>query len=343
MYEENEKTMNLAELKTFADQGARWIVENQREDGLLPSRQLIVESCYKGIWALTVSGYAHAASRLADAVKFWIDEHGDIPQPRQKPDFFTTHYLYGNTYNTIGAQVLGRFDVSSQLFGFIQSRQDEATGGFYSQGPQYDGELCMDTVSTSIAGLTCLYMNDVDRARRAGDFLAHVMEAQPELDRAFYTTWKVSGAFRTDWSEQEPHVRIDISDAEQDWYFIGIAVMFLPHLYEATGQESYLHLGQRYLDYIDQACCEGALTDFSSGKSGVGAAHLCRLTGKPRYREIATNIAKFILDHQHESGCWLEEPTKSDCSPTEVECSDMDMTAEYVLWLHQICRHLKAA
>jgi hypothetical protein len=294
---------------------------------------------------LTLLGYTPEAMRLADRVLSWVNEAGDIAEPREEPAFFETHYLYANTYLAIGAQVLGRFDLGRRLYGFIRSRQNETTGGFLSQGPAFEGTPCIDTVSTCISGLAALYHGDVETARRAAGFLEDLFAVQPELDRAFYPTVSTDGTLITpaaeEITEDTAHRRIDIHDAEQEWYFLGLATVFLPHLYEATGDPDHLALARRYLDYLDQACCPGAFTDFSSGKSGVGAAHLYRLTENPRYREIALAVADFILDLQTPWGCWLESPQEDQAPPQDLVWSDMDMTAEYVLWLQQIRRHLE--
>jgi len=334
--------MSLHDLREASVRGARWIVEHQQEDGFFPSRTRVVESCYKGIWALNTLGYTTEASRLCRVVKTWIAADGDIPQPREEEAFLTTHYLYANTYLTIGAQTLGRFDVSQPLFRFIVTRQEPAWGGFISQGPLFQEAPCMDTVSTSISGLTALYMGDIEVAVKSAQFLQHVFDHQPNSKKMFYSTVDLDGRIVTEWTGEQTHRGIDINDPEQDWYFIGIATMFLPALFEATGDSSYLRLARSYLDYLDQVCCPGAFMDLSSGKSGVGAAYLYRLTEEPRYKEIALAVADFIIGLQTPFGCWQESPQKDAPPPTDLTWSDMDMTAEYVLWLDQIHRHLSA-
>lgn len=336
------ESISLDDLRAASARGARWIVRHQRPDGFLPSRTRVVESCYKGLWALNSTGYTAEAAALARVVKEWLTPDGDIPQPREEEAFFTTHYLYANTYLAIGAQTLGRFDISQPLIGFIATRQHPALGGFISQGPGREGEVCLDTVSTSISGLAALYLGRIDVATRAAQFLRHAMEQQPDPERMFYSTTDTEGRIVTEWEGEQTHRGIDVNDPEQDWYFIGIATMFLPALFEATGDGAHLELARRYLDYLDKGCCPGAFTDFSSGKSGVGAAYLYRLTGEERYREIALAVGRFIVELQTPFGCWQESPQADGPSPTELVWSDMDMTAEYVLWLDQIHRHLSA-
>jgi|SRR5262245_12522974 len=334
--------MDLEDIRAASARGARWIVDHQGPDGFFPSRTRVVESCYKGLWALNTTGYTAEASALATVISGWKALNGDIPLPREEPAFFTTHYLYANTYLAIGAQTLGRFDLSQPLFRFICSRQHPTLGGFISQGPEIPEPHSLDTVSTSISGLTALYLGNLEVARRAAGFLQLILDHQPQTTEFFYSTTDLNGQLITEWDEDQPHRRIAIQDPEQDWYFIGIATMFLPALFEATGADSYLRLARRYLDYLDQVCCPGAFTDFSSGKSGVGAAYLYRLTGERRYREIALAVAEFIVNLQTPCGCWQESPQTNAAPPGALSWSDMDMTAEYVLWLDQIQRHLHA-
>lgn len=333
--------MDLENVRAASARGARWIIQHQSPDGFLPSRLKVVESCYKGLWALGTTGYTAEAAALAGVISKWIAPNGDIPLPREESAFFTTHYLYANTYVAIGAQTLGRFDLSQPLFRFICSRQHPTLGGFISQGPDVPEPHSLDTVSTSISGLTALYLGNLEVARRAAGFLQLILDRQPQLTEFFYSTMDLDGRLITEWDKDQPHRRIEIGDPEQDWYFIGIATMFLPALFEATGEDSYLLLARRYLDYLDQLCCPGAFTDLSSGKSGVGAAYLYRLTGEHRYREIALAIAEFIVNLQTSFGCWQESPETDAGPPNTLSWSDMDMTAEYVLWLDQMYRHLR--
>lgn len=323
-----------------AHRAAQWVTAHQRTDGTLPARPMVVESCYKGLWALVRAGYPDRAMALADRVAEWVAADGDVPQPRSDEAFLTTHYLYANAYLALGAHVLGRFDLSRSLYGFVRSRQTDC-GGFLSQGPGYDDDPSLDTVSTSIAGLTAIYLGDVETGVRAARFIGEVWERQPEPEKTFYSTTTPAGELVTAGSADEPHRAIDVRDPEQDWYFIGIATVFLPALHEATGDPRYLDLARELLDYLGEACSPGAFTDASSGKSGVGAAHVYRLTGEQRYRDIATRVAQFLIDFQDPSGCWREEPDGN--APSELAWSDMDMTVEYVLWLGLIAQHLSVA
>jgi hypothetical protein len=91
------------------------------------------------------------------------------------------------------------------------------------------------------------------------------------------------------------------------------------------------------MDFLRDSCHEDAFVDPSCGKAGVAAAMLYRLTGDQRYRDLAVRVGTLLVDRQTTSGYWA-----SDGRPgrTELVWSDLDMTAEYVLWLDLLHRNL---
>lgn len=314
-----------------------WLLQHSAEDGFLPTTERIVESCYKGIWSLYENGASLEASRVADFVKQWMDQSGDIPEPRRDVAFLTEHYLYANTYLAIGAHLLGRFDLSLDLYRFIRTRQHNS-GGFLSHQVAFSGEQYMDSVSTAIAGITALFLGDVNVATGAAEFLRNLILKQPSPEERFYTTLSVNGYFLEPDSQDNSHRAIQVREEEQDWYFIGINVVFLTLLYLGTREHQHLALAERLMKYMDDMCHEEVFASYSSGKAGVGASLLYSLTGKQRYFEIATSIAEFIKKKQHPAGFWQEED--NSFSVSLLSASDLDMTLEYALWLRLISRFL---
>lgn len=325
-------------MNTARERAVSWLTGRQVPDGSIPSRPTVVEASYKVPWALQRAGRPAAAAAALDAVARLIDDAGDVSAPREDEEFNRTHYLYANGYLTIGALVLGRFDISRRLFAFVRGRQ-RPVGGFTSQGPSRPEPTSLDTVSTCISGLAALYAGDLPTALAAGRFVEHVWRRQPHRDRVFYPVTTPDGELLTEPFDDGPFVTVRVTEPEQDWYFIGIAIVFLPYLYAATGERRHLELGCSMLDYLDADCNPDAFTDPSSGKSAVGGALLHRLTGNARYREIAQEIAQGLILRQCPSGAWRENPAEDD-GPEDPVWSDLDMTAEYVLWLSLIEQQL---
>ncbi|MFD9477524.1 MULTISPECIES: hypothetical protein [Streptomyces] len=314
--------------------GAEWIADRQRPNGALPSKTDVIESCYKGMWALHMSGRTREAWQLADHVESLLQPNGDIPVPREEQYFLDVHYLYANGYLAIGAHQLGRFGLSDRLMGFIRTMQNPIHGGFRSHGPQVEGDQRCDSVSTSIAGLAALYTGQREVAVPASLFLAKMFERQPDRDNVFYVTADVEGRLLTAGDARA----LKVTEPEQDWYFLGLPALFFAQLYEVTGDEAHLALARSYMDYMDKSCDPDVFVDSSAGKAGVAAAVLHRLTGQPRYLEIATQVGDLFVSRQDKAGFWTEESL--DEEPSELAWSDLDMTAEYVVWLDLIARNL---
>jgi hypothetical protein len=332
--------MNQDRLYEASARGARWLAEHRDGDGFLSSTEVCLDACYKALWALGLHGHAPAARALGRIVASWLDDDGDVPAPR-RPDSLERHYLYPNAYLVIGARANGLDELARTLYRFVRTRRHPQLGGFYTEPPGHGAPLSMDTASTAIAGLAALSLGDAATAAGAADFLRSALEGQPEPGVAFYTAVSSGGEVVTAGPPERRALRIGLGETGQAWYFIGLATLFLPALHEVTGDAAHLELARRYLDlYLD--CGEDAITDASSGKCGVGAAHIYRLTAEPRCREVALTVAEGIAGRQDCAGCWRWD--RSDPVPPDaLDPADLDLTAEYVIWLHQISSHLAAA
>ncbi|NIM24771.1 MAG: hypothetical protein GTO43_11025, partial [Armatimonadetes bacterium] len=86
------------------------------------------------------------------------------------------------------------YDAPSRGIDFVRRFQSPELGGFFSRFDVSSGRVetrSLDSSSTSSAGLALLACGCVKEATRAGDFLLRLIEAQPEPERHFYTSWDV--------------------------------------------------------------------------------------------------------------------------------------------------------
>ncbi|MFJ5677994.1 hypothetical protein [Streptomyces sp. NPDC093097] len=327
--------------KAASSLGADHLAATQRPDGALPSSRDVIESSYKGIWALQCAGKTIEAARLASYVRSHLGTDGDVPSPRQEPYFLDIHYLYANGYLAIGAHLLGRFDLSDRLMSFIASLQNPQHGGFPSTGPRPGDGRC-DTVSTSISGIAALFHRREAVALAAADFLTRVWESQPNRASVFSSTMSPEGQLLTG---NDAH-QLNVQEAGQDWWFLGAPALFLATLYEKTSDERHLALAQELMDYMMLSCHQDVALHPSCGKLAVSAAKLYRLTSEYRYAELAVNVADLIVCNQDPSGVWTRDlwfhGTERN-STTELLWSDLDMSLEYVLWLDLVARELTSA
>jgi hypothetical protein len=324
--------MVVQDVTEQAQKGSEWLVQNQNPDGgwsELPEAK--VNGFYKAPWALMEMGQPAAANRSLNFIKrLFLTGEGDI-LPRNP----SVHYLYCNAYVIIGASLAGRYDISIPTCRFLLSQQNEDNGGFNSQ-------LCMpgvkspsDTMSAGAAGIACLAAGQLGAARRAGDYLAHIIAMQPAPKDRFFTTITAEGRLHTDITDKngDSFFRVVETDkADQCWYAVGLPFAFLVQLTEATNENRYRDVARWYFDF--QSSCVDPWEGYSSGKAGWGCAMLYRITGEKTYREIALHIAEKIISRQKPNGSW-----SASAKPTEAE---MDLTAEFTLWLSLISTNVLA-
>ncbi|WP_162889895.1 hypothetical protein [Streptomyces olivoreticuli] len=327
--------------KAASSRAADRLAQSQRPDGSLPSSREVIESSYKGIWALQCAGKTTEAARLATYVRSHLAADGDVPSPRQEPYFLDIHYLYANGYLAIGTHLLGQFDLSERFMSFIATMQNPAHGGFRSVGPRASDGHC-DTVSTSISGLAALFHGKQDVALAAADFIADLWNCQPGRTSVFYTSATAEGELLTTYDAHH----LNVQKPGQDWWFLGAPAVFLTALYEKTGDTRHLALAHDLMTYMVQSCNPDALLHPSCGKVGLSAAMLFRLTGECHYAELAVQIADLIVHNQDPQGVWTRDKwfhgTDWD-STTDLIWYDLDMSLEYVLWLDLIARELASA
>lgn len=322
--------MVIQEIMEHAQRGSQWLVENQNPDGSwlgLPDAK--VNGFYKAPWAFMEMGQPAAANRALTHIKrlFFTGEGDFLPRD---PSF---HYLYCNAFLIIGASLAGRYDVAIPACRFLLSQQDENHGGFNSQLSVPGRKGASDTMSAGAAGVACLAAGRIDQARLTGDYLANIIAMQPAPKDHFFTTVKPDGHLYTDIKNDEAFFRvIDTKKPHQCWYAVGLPFAFLVHLAEATNESRYHELARWYFDF--QSRCVDPWEGYSSGKAGWGCAMLYRVTGEKTYREIALHIAEKIISRQKANGSWAASDR-----PTEAE---MDVTAEFTLWLSLISTNVLA-
>lgn len=321
--------------------GSRWIVDNQQLDGSWIGLETShIDAYYKGSWALSLTGNAANAGRQLNYVQqHFLQSDGDF-LPRGDDYHVDVMYLYSNAYFIAGSMSAGRFDVAVPAVRFLLTQQSQMHGGFYSRRVRPGETDVCDTVSTSAGGVAALVAGQLDAARRAAEHLHQVMQMQPAPNDVFYTTVDGHGELITD--EDARYRVIDTRVANQMWFAVGLPFAFAVKMWEATGEARYRDLAQTYFEFQER--CVDPWDGSSSGKAGWGCAMLFRMTGLPKYREIALHIAGQIASSQDPDGSWLSFRAEGYGSGDRIPLSDsnLDVTQEYVLWLALIASNLLA-
>ena len=319
--------------------GVAWLLGEQRSDGSFSAPDEGVDSFYKIPYAFGVTGQAPAAQRLLDWVaRYCFTAEGDLCSPARKSqgDFHREFYTYANSWLVIGCQRLGRFDLAYRGLRFILRFQDPHTGGFFAE-PDFltAGRGCQDIVCASQGGLACLYLGQLEAARRAGEFLLELLWLQPEPERRLYATLDPAEGLITRYPEDKALRHLVDAASPAQWYFYpGIAMGFLGQLYRATGERRYLEAAARYFAFTTR--CQGDVYRTPpSGKIGWGASVLYAITGEPHYRQATEEVGDYLMGSQQPGG-WWQSPT---LDPT-LRYIWHDFTAEFVVWLSEIVQNL---
>jgi hypothetical protein len=286
-----------------AQRGAKWLRARQRPDGSLEGTSSVGDY-YKAPFALTVTGHLAEADRLLRYVAGrFLKKDGQLDGTGV--DWFDAFRLYPHAWLTLAAFMRGRFEMAYPLLGVVLACHDDRTGGFFGttegsrnrRGPQ-------EVMSTSMAGLACLWGGRVDVARATGGWLRNLHAAQPDLTRGLYVVWDSAAGLVTSFSEQDAVSFLVDARRPAQWYFeYGIAAAFLSSLSAATGEPTWLELAQQFLR-ATRHCREDVYRQPASGKIAWGGAWTYRLSRDPEDRRIAEAAADGLRALQDAEGWW---------------------------------------
>ena len=130
---------------------------------------------------------------------------------------------------------------------------------------------------------------------------------------------------------------VDSTQTKQIYFNPGIVLIFLCHLYRASGKEEYLDACKKIFLFTER-CAEDVYAFPPSGKLGSGCALLYNLTGNPDARRGAVKVGQYLSRTQTADGFWRlpkEGPyfVLKDLDNYDIK---MDVTAEFVIFLMEI-------
>jgi hypothetical protein len=319
--------MHQTTTSSSAQRGARWLISLLQPDGSLKGAGSL-NDYYKAPFGLIVTGHNAEAERVLDYVaRTFLREDGDLDG--KGVPWFDTFRIYPHAWLTVAAMMRGRFEMAHSILRVLLACHDEKSGGFcgtaeglqHRRGPQ-------EVMSTSIAGLACLWIGRLDIALRTGQWLQNLYDAQPDLARGLYFVWENSGLVTRFPESEAISFLVDASKTFQ-WYFqYGISAAFLACLSGATRDRKWLELAQKFLR-ASKACQEDVYCQPTSGKIGWGAAWTHRLSHDPEGRKIAAAVADGLHALQSEEGWWSALGVYEHQAATKIE-PNIDVTNEFV-------------
>lgn len=316
-----------------ARQGVDWILAQQHENGAFCDPDDGIGSYYKIPRTLAIAGELRAARRLLQWVADnHISDTGDFRAPERKAHepIHETWPVYANAWLILGAQSVGRWDMARKGMSYLSSLET-MPGGYYTLD---GGTKYLEPVALSWGGFAALVTGDHAASVGAGNLLANLIEAQPDPSR-FYYRMDVAGTLITDVPPgRDLDYLVDANKSKQIYYNPGIALIFLCHLYRATGTLRYLDAANTILRFTER-CADDIHRFPPSGKLGLGCALLYDLTRDPIAKQAVRNVGAYLIETQTPNGYWRlpdEEPYSSLANRDSYDVL-LDITAEFSVFL----------
>ncbi len=226
-------------------------------------------------------------------------------------------YLYPNGWLVLAFQKMGAYGIAKKGLDFIRKFQSPQLGGFYSRYELETGvvnENYLDSSSTSSAGLALLACGHIEEALRAGEFMLKFIEAQPDLNKYYFSTWQAGKGIMTDvFGNEDPIaadgrkqfcVNAELNPKNELIWLAGMPLTFLSKLYDYTQDKRFLSGAEQLFDFFDRLGEEKWINP-TSCKIMWGGAELYRLTGNEKVGQAVKKLMDFFSEAQHETGFWL--------------------------------------
>jgi len=305
-----------------AERGARWLLALLQDGGSLRGEPPL-DAYYKLPCALLGSGHATEANRVLDfVVARFLRHDGDLDG--SGVPWFEQFRIYPHAWLACGALELARRDVADPLVRFLLSRWNREPGGFRAGA---DGTE--EIMTTSMAGLACLWAGHREVGRGVAAWLEGVLNAQPDLRRGLYHVWK-PGAGLVEGDRSVAYF-IDASQPKQ-WYFqYGISAAFLSQFSLREGDPRSLELARKYLR-ASTYCREDVYRRPQSGKIGWGAAWTFALSHSPDDTLLMEKVIDGLCGLQCGDCSWNAEGVY-EAHPAADAAPRIDVTSEFVALL----------
>jgi hypothetical protein len=330
--------------------GLSWL--RQQEETISKIEDLSAH--YKAPYLYAVVGDPIRARSYADLMRErYLQSDGDFRTSRHSrgwadmPVMPAVRYLYPNGWIIVGLHRLAVYDAARRGIEFVRRFRSSELGGFFSRFEISSGQVearYLDSSSTGSAGLALLACGHIEDAMQAGDFTLRLLEAQPEPERNYYTTWEAGKGLVTDvWSNDDrrfPGGRKQFclsseADAlgELTW-LVGKPMKFLAKLYDQTSDRKYLDGAVTLFEFFHKLG-EGRWHNHGSCKIMWASAELYRHTGEPRFAETAERIFGCLCQSQYPAGFWVhtvigkrpeEQPMTATIDIAQELCAEMTDT-----------------
>jgi len=302
--------------------GLDWYLSMQKEDGSFGN---IPEegAYYNTFYIFELAGARNRAFIFSKWARENIISSTDGLQKVNSEGVFAGRASYFKAWNLWGAHLLGIFDLSLKPIEYLKTYQHPELGGCYVSDAGRNSHGVIEASSTGMVGLAFLATGQIKEAKMAGDFLVDLVKRQPDWEKGLYGYINSrTNELITDMenigidlygkentgraSDDIDQYRFLYKNHQKDipWANLGAPLFFLPSLYKATGDKSYLDAVVRIFDLINENKNFDSYKFINSSKVLWGIPLLYNLTADDRVFKACIELADYFCEQQVKAGGW---------------------------------------
>jgi len=318
--------------------GCHWLTSMMDERGSIQASDQAA-LYYKIPASLAINGsFESAFASLNWIAARFLGARGQLEIPAEQEASRWTN-TYDRGWLVWGAEMCGRYDLAFPLAQDILTYQNPHTGGFRDTKAALDsGEGIEHAMTAGFAGLGLLATGHLAAARRTADFLANLLESQPDPENGIYLALEYrSDGTRQLLLQQSSKDYVDRLGIKQRPARLGPVQVFLVRLYRLTREDRYLETARRYTDSILTGA-EGIYSCVEAHKYLWGLTELYQVAPDESYRVAAREIASYILQRQQSDGQWWGDAVGGEGNGQSLElrlnttCNTLVGLAYYRYW-----------
>lgn len=193
----------------------------------------------------------------------------------------------------VAAHLCGRFDISYKIQNRLRQYYHPDEGAFTACAPFDNLRSVLDFNASSNLGYFFLVFGDLNKAKRAGNFLQRVQSLQTHMNEFFYLRIDDDGKLISSFAkEYQSYYAILTGKAHQNYDTISLACRFLAKLYWASDDDNYLRLSQSLFEY-------GLTNESATHAMALSAAVLANVTHIEKYKDYAVDYLSENLDKKY--------------------------------------------
>lgn len=328
-------------LETYRRAAARaveWVLPRIGPDGAIEGSEDIVFGYYKAIPALWTGARPVEAGRVLQRIRARFFRDGRFETDADAYAGASVGYGYRQSWFAIGTHMMGAYDVSLDAIATLEGDLEPRSGGLGNAV----GDAVVDWGVTCCAITALLAGNRVAAAIRAGELIEAMIAAQPDPSR-MVMRWDAASGRLAPTPGDAPRRGWDLTTAgsRQTYWYLGIALYAFARLHRVDPAGHWLESAERVLAFALD-CRADFAGNMNTSKLAWGASQMAGVSPDGRYRDLAVDVADWMVESQRPSGIWVRNPAAHDEQTQPIPIT-LDTTMDRAFYLTETAAALAAA